>query len=321
MLACVPRTDVNRLICTALCVLCLGFGGTLALGDVADEMQADALAESIISVSFVVQTGPSSYLSFPRDVILTPGPDEHQIVASSSGEMPWEDEVYEWAYEFTLTGETSTAAWTLTNTSPDDRVAIQSVNFFKAHGPLVFDDDSEPSTPGSGPGIDPAIHVSGPAITTSSYTLEWGNSINAGDLFTHAIVGWVELPNLDVFLPGTTAQFIIDTDQDLDQGGSLAATGSCPGKMTFTASDFSRFTNVAFLYSFGEGNQRVPRGSPYCGNLLLGLDRTFKLGKIMRADGNGTAEWTVKVPAAACGRVYMQAIDLFECQTTNVIGL
>ncbi|HEX9793053.1 MAG TPA: hypothetical protein VGC54_03640 [Planctomycetota bacterium] len=42
---------------------------------------------------------------------------------------------------------------------------------------------------------------------------------------------------------------------------------------------------------------------------------------MVAADANGHITFNANVPAAACGRVFLQAIDLSSCDTSNVVGL
>ena len=106
-------------------------------------------------------------------------------------------------------------------------------------------------------------------------------------------------------------------------GGStppnLTASGDCPGQMTFTAGGMTAGGNVAFAYAFGEGNFVIPGGT--CAGTTLGLNATVQLGAIERADRSGFAVLTTNVPRAACGRVFVQAIDINTCATTNVVGI
>ncbi|MFG0329051.1 MAG: hypothetical protein ACF8PN_04045 [Phycisphaerales bacterium] len=101
---------------------------------------------------------------------------------------------------------------------------------------------------------------------------------------------------------------------------TLSVDGVCPGVMTFTAENMTPDGNVAFIYAFGTGSQTIPAGNP-CAGTQLGLDRSAQLGATQRADGSGVAVVMPNVPAAACGRVFIQALDLSSCGTTNVVGL
>jgi len=290
--------------------------------EVMDESYGNDLIEGTVNVSFIVELEPNNFLSFPRDAMIQPGNDPLEATASSSGTLEWGELTFEWSFEFSLTGETSSSSWTLTNSSPDPRVFIQSVIFYQGYSGILFDEGSAPSTPGSGPGISPAIRISGPEITTTSFQYPWDDPLNTGDMYTSVLVGWVELPNYQVFPPGSSAEFTLDSDIDLAHNGVLETQDDCPGEMTFTASSMTPNSMVVFLYSRGEDDFRIPSGSPFCGDLLLGLKRnTLKIGEITSADNSGTATWTVNVPGLACGRIFLQAVDLYGCRITNVLGL
>ncbi len=193
-------------------------------GDVVDESFGDELIGANVTVSFIVETAPNSFIVFSPGDVVTIGPGNREGVASASGDMPWNDEVYQWSYEFSLSGETSTSPWTLTNTSPDDRVYLQSVIFFMFGG-AVIDRGTKPSTPGSGPGHQDAVYLSGPVIFDTSWEKLWGDPANAGDLYSTVLVQWAELPNFDVFPAGATATFLLDSDLvtdcpwDIDNSG------------------------------------------------------------------------------------------------------
>lgn len=102
-----------------------------------------------------------------------------------------------------------------------------------------------------------------------------------------------------------------------DSGPSLVLEGSCPGEITATSSGNTPGGNVAFVYAFGEGNQRIPMGFP-CAGTELGLNATAVLGGTVRADGSGVAAFSGRVPAGACNRVFVQALDIETCLTSNV---
>ncbi len=101
---------------------------------------------------------------------------------------------------------------------------------------------------------------------------------------------------------------------------SLAVTGSCPGSMTATASGATSGGRVAFIRATGTGSQRIPPGNP-CAGTTLGLDRTAVLVASPVANQQGVASITGNVPANACGRVFLQTVDISTCTTSNVAGL
>ncbi|MFG0329497.1 MAG: DVUA0089 family protein [Phycisphaerales bacterium] len=103
-------------------------------------------------------------------------------------------------------------------------------------------------------------------------------------------------------------------------GPTLAVSGSCPGVMDLTVTGATPGGRVAFLYAFGTGSQSIPPGNP-CEGTTLGLNSSVQLGATANADANGEATVSPNVPAGACGRVFIQAIDLDSCNTTNVEAL
>ncbi len=99
-------------------------------------------------------------------------------------------------------------------------------------------------------------------------------------------------------------------------GLSLTITGACPGNVTLTADNATPGANVAFIYAFGPGSVSIPSGP--CAGTVLGLNRTATLLRAVRADGSGTARTSGTAPPAACGRVFVQALDISNCATSNV---
>jgi hypothetical protein len=100
---------------------------------------------------------------------------------------------------------------------------------------------------------------------------------------------------------------------------SLRALGTCPGPMRFKVEGASADGRVAYAYARGEGSVVIPPGKP-CAGTVLGLDATVRLAGVERADENGVARLDIHdIPPRACGRIYLQAIDLTTCATTNVV--
>ena len=99
----------------------------------------------------------------------------------------------------------------------------------------------------------------------------------------------------------------------------MTVTGTCPT----TQVDITGATQsgqVALLYAFNQGSFAVPAGLP-CAGTILGLDSTVGLATMLHADSTGTIQWNANVPAGACGTVYLQALDLTDCATSDVIPL
>ncbi|MBC8327716.1 MAG: hypothetical protein H8E31_03115 [Planctomycetes bacterium] len=92
---------------------------------------------------------------------------------------------------------------------------------------------------------------------------------------------------------------------------ALAVAGSCPTHQ-FQLHGVTANGAAALLYAFGTGGLVIPNGYP-CAGTQLGLDGTTALGAVLTADANGDAVLVQTVPAGACGRIYLQALDLATC--------
>ncbi len=101
---------------------------------------------------------------------------------------------------------------------------------------------------------------------------------------------------------------------------SLTAAGSCPGQMMLTAGGNTPGGTVAFIRAMGIGSQPIPNNNP-CAGTILGLNQTAILVGTRTANGQGVAAISGNVPPSACGRVFVQAIDVQTCLTSNVLGL
>ncbi len=102
-------------------------------------------------------------------------------------------------------------------------------------------------------------------------------------------------------------------------GPSLSSTGACGGIMNFHVSGATPGSAVAYVYARGLGNYVIGNGP--CGGTMLGLDASVKLGGISNANASGDATFSTQVPAGACGRIWVQALDISNCGLTNVIAL
>jgi hypothetical protein len=102
-------------------------------------------------------------------------------------------------------------------------------------------------------------------------------------------------------------------------GMDLSITGgTCGSRMSFLATGANPNAFVAFIYAFGQGSYVIPNGP--CAGTVLGLDATATMAQLMNADGAGNAAVNqIFVPPSACGVVYLQAIDVSDCSTSNVI--
>lgn len=99
----------------------------------------------------------------------------------------------------------------------------------------------------------------------------------------------------------------------------LALDGHCPGVLTLYAPGAPAGGTVAFLAAAAPGAAVVPPGQP-CAGTVLGLDGpTAALVGLAVADANGTAVLARALPAAYCGRLYLQALDLLGCRVSAVV--
>lgn len=124
-----------------------------------------------------------------------------------------------------------------------------------------------------------------------------------------------------IAVPGLEEQIALGGEFAFGAGTSptLTVNGDCPGRMRLVANNMTGEGNVAFVYAFGEGDFVIPGGP--CAGTTLGLDATVTLGAVKRADPEGSAILEARLPNRACGRVYVQAIDVTTCGTTNTVGL
>jgi hypothetical protein len=100
---------------------------------------------------------------------------------------------------------------------------------------------------------------------------------------------------------------------------SLSITGSCPD-FQFSVTNATRLERVALLRAGGLGTFVVPTGKP-CAGTLLGLSGSVSLAKMLTANGAGQASFSVRVPAGACGTVFLQALDLSTCRVSTALQL
>lgn len=113
------------------------------------------------------------------------------------------------------------------------------------------------------------------------------------------------------------AQRIMFGVSECTGGLSLTVTGSCPGQMSVAVSGATPGGTVAFIRAFGTGSCVIPGGP--CGGTQLGLScNGAALVGTDTADANGNASISGNAPAAACGRAFVQALDVTTCTTSNV---
>ena len=99
---------------------------------------------------------------------------------------------------------------------------------------------------------------------------------------------------------------------------TLEFSGSCPGSGTFTISNATPNGNVALVYGFGDGPTTIPSTFP-CAGTVLNVGNPNLNNRVIQADANGDAVFTTNLPAAACGAVRVQALDVATCDTSEVV--
>lgn len=194
---------------------------------VKEAVPSEHLVGHIISVSLIVRTGPSSYWVIPEDAVIQQGAPG-TLVAGKSGSWELPDVgMVPFSYTLEIVGdELSTAVWSLTNISMAGQAFPSSATLYPRQHNLrvVMDDDSFPSTPGSGEGASMAETVAGLPVFATFFDPNylWNDPINAGDLDTSAQVQWTEIPNFTAFAPGMTCSWRWDADLVPAPGGMLA---------------------------------------------------------------------------------------------------
>ncbi len=101
---------------------------------------------------------------------------------------------------------------------------------------------------------------------------------------------------------------------------SLNIGGTCPFDLQFSISNAIPNGQVAILYAFAEGSIVIPNNFS-CAGTMLGLDNTATLGSTITADTNGDATLNIFVPAGACSTVFIQALDISNCETSGTLLL
>lgn len=99
----------------------------------------------------------------------------------------------------------------------------------------------------------------------------------------------------------------------------LAVSGACPS-LQFQVSGATPNANVALLYASAAGSFTVPISKP-CAGIVLGLDGSVALGRMLRANAQGEAFFSANLPTGACGRSVLQLLDLPSCAISPVVSL
>ncbi|MFW5652776.1 MAG: hypothetical protein ACOC0P_01920 [Planctomycetota bacterium] len=98
----------------------------------------------------------------------------------------------------------------------------------------------------------------------------------------------------------------------------VAVSGNCPGTTTFDIVGATPNSRVALVYGFGTGPTTIPSGFP-CAGTVLDVGNPNLDNQVITADSNGEAVLSTFVPTIACGSVFVQALDLTTCATSNVV--
>lgn len=150
------------------------------------------------------------------------------------------------------------------------------------------------------------VHTSGQIDLDSSGTPTW-------------LATGYDGPVDEIVVSGSSGYFVMDDMTFGEPGLSLELSGACPGRITASVGRATPGGNVGVLYAFGEGSFVLPGGP--CAGTMLGLNATVRLAGVVVADGAGNGSLDGNVPAAACGRAFVQAIDAMTCLTSGVEGI
>ncbi len=105
----------------------------------------------------------------------------------------------------------------------------------------------------------------------------------------------------------------------LNPAMNLEVSGTCPSNVQIFINNVTPSGQIALLYANAQGTFVIPDGFP-CAGTALGLS-SATLGALIIADSNGEISLNTTVPPAACSNIYIQALDLTNCETSNVVLL
>lgn len=113
-----------------------------------------------------------------------------------------------------------------------------------------------------------------------------------------------------------------DSGQDLallpiDTGISLAVQGECPGRVSAVVSNAIPGSLVMLAYSL---HDTVGTPVPNCPGVTFTLRNAVIVGQLP-ANFSGDAVFNGNVPPAACGHLFLQAVEQGRCILTNSVGL
>ena len=115
---------------------------------------------------------------------------------------------------------------------------------------------------------------------------------------------------------------IDDHDYDGGSGGTLqlSISGPCPGVNAVTINGGTPGAPCKIGYAFGTGSYVIPAGP--CAGTVTGLDASATaLPTTYFFDAAGQINFNQFIPAAACGAVFVQALEVGTCNLSNVVAL
>jgi hypothetical protein len=169
-------------------------------------------------------------------------------------------------------------------------------------------------------------------ITMDMGSIEFSLNGNYHGLGLEVSIHFLEdlAPNLDIAIDLVRSKFQVEngttTEGHMISGScapdpqlALSISGTCTQPI-FDITGNTTNQPVALLWAFGTGTQVIPGGYP-CAGTMLGLNSTVKIGATLTADAAGQVIFTKRVPASACGRIWLQALDLSTCGLSPVVAL
>lgn len=128
---------------------------------------------------------------------------------------------------------------------------------------------------------------------------------------------------LRVLITGVHSWSPIIDNHDFAAGGGtlqLSILGPCPGVNSVTINGGTPGAACQIGYAFGTGSFVIPAGP--CAGTVTGLDASATaLPTTYFFDAAGQINFNQFIPAAACGAVFVQALEIGTCNLSNVVSL
>lgn len=99
---------------------------------------------------------------------------------------------------------------------------------------------------------------------------------------------------------------------------SLNFSGDCPGRTNFTVSNATPGRLVAIVYGLSDGPTTIPDALS-CAGTILHVGNPSLANRIILADARGVALLSTNIPAVACSRLRVQALDTTTCAVSGVV--